>query len=161
MPELSKMSDRDFLLHAFRGNAAAVEYVLMIAQVVGVWDDLIDKDKAACDADINLAFWNLAVMIPRNPFFQAHMADLLPVTATGICNWLIANKYEEKLFESRGIEIAHAIRYSIADVAILAAALIGGPKWVEEVGPELRMRSQRSDFNEYVDSLTAKEGVKK
>lgn len=140
------------MLHAFKGNQSAVDYVLMIARVADVWDNLIDKDVPVSDKDINDAFWLLAVEIPRNPFFQAFANDLLPVTATGILNWMTANKLERKA-EHIAIEIAHVIRYSIADVVILTALLCGGREWAAEVGPELRLRSQRGDLNEYINSL--------
>lgn len=159
MTKNTVISDRDFLVHAFKGNQAAADYVLMVAQVADVWDNLIDKDVKPSDEAINQAFWNLAIMIPRNPFYRANSGDLLPVMATGISNWLVANQLEKRMPDSRSIEIAHVIRYSIADVALLVAALVGGRKWVEEVGAELRLRAQRSDFKEYVDSLTAKEGA--
>lgn len=159
MTKNTVISDRDFLVHAFKGNQAAADYVLMVAQVADVWDNLIDGDKPVSDQSINLAFWNLAVMIPRNPFYRAYINDLLPVTATGIANWMIANRYERNLADTHAVEIAHVLRYSIADVALMAATLIGGLAWVDEVGPELRLRAQRSDFKEYVDSLTAKEGA--
>ncbi len=146
------MNDREFMLHAFKGNQSAVDYVLAIARVADVWDNLIDKDVQVSDKDINEAFWLLAVEIPRNPFFQAFVNDLLPVTATGIMNWMTANRLEHRK-EHIAIEIAHVIRYSIADVVMLAALLCGGREWAEEVGPELRLRSQRSDLNEYINSL--------
>jgi hypothetical protein len=146
------MKDRDFMLHAFKGNQAAVDYVLMVARVADVWDNLIDRDAPVTDKDINDAFWLLAVEIPRNQFFQAFANDLLPVTATGILNWMTANGLERRA-EHIAIEIAHVIRYSIADVVMLAALLCGGREWAAEVGPELRLRSQRSDLNEYINSL--------
>ena len=125
-----------------------------MALVVGVWDDLIDKDTPPGDRAINNAFWALCVEIPKNPFYRAYMDDLIPVTATGIVNWLTANRLErENADNHRAIEIAHVIRYSIADVAMLAAVLCGGPEWAAEVGPELRLRAQRSDLNEYITSL--------
>lgn len=148
------MNDREFMLYAFKGNQAAVDYVLLVAQVVGVWDDLIDKDKAPGDKAINNAFWALCVEIPKNPFYRAYMDDLIPITATGIINWLTANRLErDDSLSHRAIEIAHVIRYSIADVAMISAAICGGREWAEEVGPELRLRSQRSDLNEYINSL--------
>ena len=140
------------MLHAFCGNQAAVDYVLMIARVADVWDSLIDRDVPVSDNDINEAFWLLAVEIPRNPFFQANVNELLPVTATGIANWLVANRLESR-DEHRAVEIAHVIRYSIADVALMAALLCGGREWIDEVGPELRLRSQRSDLKEYFNRL--------
>lgn len=148
------MKDREFMLHAFKGSQAAVDYVLMVARVADVWDNLIDKDVAVSEKDINDAFWILSIDIPRNLFYRAHIDDLLPVTAAGIINWMAANKIErDKTSSQRAIEIAHVIRYSIADVILLAALLCGGHEWAAKVGPELRLRSQRSDLNEYINSL--------
>ncbi len=146
------MSDVEFLNYAFKGNTAATDYVLAISKAADVFDNLIDKDTPVSDSDVINSLWLLAVEIPRNPFFQAFANDLLPVTATGIMNWMTANKLEQRA-EHIAIEIAHVIRYSIADVVILAALLCGGREWAAEVGPELRLRSQRSDFNEYINSL--------
>jgi len=150
----SAMDDRSYMLYAFKGNAAAVDYVLAVARVADVWDNLVDRDVQVSEKDINEAFWLLAVEIPRNPFFQSFANDLLPVTATGIINWMAANKMERsKEMNHRAIEIAHVIRYSIADVALMAAFLCGGREWAAEVGPELRLRSQKSDLNEYINSI--------
>ena len=150
----SAMDDRSYMLYAFKGNQAAVDYVLMVARAADVFDNLIDKDVPVSDKDITEALWLLAVEIPRNPFFQSFANDLLPVTATGIINWMAANKMERsKEMNHRAIEIAHVIRYSIADVALMAAFLCGGQEWAAEVGPELRLRSQKSDINDYINSI--------
>lgn len=148
------MDDRSYMLYAFKGNQAAVDYVLMVSRVADVWDDLVDKDKPVSDEAINDAFWKLAIELPANPFYLANMADLRPVMATGITNWMVANRMERsKEMNHRAIEIAHVIRYGIADVAIMAALLCGGQEWAAEVGPELRLRSQKSDLNEYINSI--------
>lgn len=142
------------MLYAFKGNQAAVDYVLMVAKVADVWDNLIDRDAPVSDEAINGAFWTLAIEIPGNPFYRAHIDDLRPVLATGITNWLIANKIErDETLPHRAIEIAHVIRYSIADAILMVALLVGGREWAAEVGTELRLRSQKSDLNEYINSL--------
>lgn len=146
-------SDRDYLLHVFKGNLDAVALVLAIARVADVWDNLIDADKPVTKKDVNDAFWTIASEIPRNPFYRAYMDDLLPVMETGILNWHVATEMERNMGNSRGLEIAHVIRYSIADVVLMVARICGGPEWAVQHGPELRLRSQRSDFKEYVDSL--------
>lgn len=151
------MTDREFMLHAFKGDAAAVEYVLMLARVADVWDNLIDKDVAVGDADINDAFWILSVEIPGNAFYRRHMDDLLPVTKAGITNWMIATSMERAPAGNLALEISHVIRYSIADLVVMAALLSGGREWAAEVGPELRLRSQRSDMAEYLKSLANKQ----
>ncbi len=150
----SAMDDRSYMLYAFKGNQAAVDFVLMVARVADVWDNLIDKDVPVSDQAINDAFWTLAIELPGNAFYRAWADDLRPVMATGIINWMTANKIERGTsMDHRAIEIAHVIRYGIADVAIMAALLCGGREWAAEVGPELRLRSQKSDLNEYINSI--------
>lgn len=158
-PDIGAMTDREFMFRAFKESQAAVDYVLMMARVADVWDNLIDKDAPVSDKDINEAFCLLAVEMPKNAFYRVHMDELLPVMETGILNWMTANILERENTEGRAIEISHVIRYSIADVAMLTAALCGGREWVEQVGPELRMRSQRSDLKEYINSLQVKREV--
>ena len=46
---MTAMDDKAFMLHAFKGNQAAVDYVLAIARVADVWDNLIDKDVPVTD----------------------------------------------------------------------------------------------------------------
>lgn len=150
----SAMSDVEFMNYAFKGNTAATDYILAISKAADVFDNLIDKDTPVSDSDVINSLWLLAVEIPRNAFFQAYANDLLPVTATGILNWLTANRMErDDSLPHRAIEIAHVIRYSVADVVLMVALLCGGREWAAEVGPELRLRSQRSDLNEYINSL--------
>ena len=148
------MNDTAFMLHAFKGNQSAVDFVLMLARVADCWDNLIDRDVPVTDEAINNAFWILAVEFPGNAFYRAHIDDLRPVMATGIVNWMTANSMEcDDSLPHRAIEIAHVIRYSVADVVMMVALLCGGREWAAEVGPELRLRSQRSDLNEYINSL--------
>lgn len=150
----AKMSDVEFMNYAFKGNTAATDYILAVAKAADVFDNLIDKDTPVSDSDVIKSLWLLAVEIPRNPFFQSFANDLLPVTATGILNWMAANRIERSTApDHRAIEIAHVIRYGIADVALMAALLCGGQEWAAEVGPELRLRSQKSDLSEYINSL--------
>ncbi len=152
------MTDQEFMLMAFKGNRSAVDFVLMIARVADVWDNLIDKDNPVSDEAINSAFWLLAVEMPGNAFYREYIDDLRPVMATGILNWMAATRMErDETLPHRAIEIAHVIRYSIADVVMMVALLCGGPEWAAQVGPELRMRSQRSDLNEYINSLKGSE----
>lgn len=147
------MTDREFMLYAFKGDAAAVDYILLLARVADVWDNLIDKDVPVSPLDINDAFWILSIEIPSNAFYRRHMDELLPVTKSGIANWMIATEIEKSPTTNLALEIAHVIRYSIADLVVMAALLSGGREWAASVGPELRVRSQRSDMAEYLGSL--------
>jgi hypothetical protein len=45
------------------------------------------------------------------------------------------------------------IRYSIADIALYLASAIGGPEWAAEVGPELRLRSQKDKLENFMKEM--------
>jgi hypothetical protein len=44
-------------------------------------------------------------------------------------------------------------RYSIADVSLYLATAIGGPEWAAEVGPELRLRSQKDKLENFLKEM--------
>ena len=142
------MTDIEYLTYAYKGNTDATRLALTIVEIADVWDNLIDKDKEVSDSKINQAFWLACIELHQNPFFRQFSADLLPIMANGITNWHIANKLQ-RMKDDRAIEIAHVLRYSIADAVVHIALLIGGPDWVVEVGPELRLRSQKDTLKNF------------
>lgn len=142
--------DSDFMLAAFKGNASAVEFVQLLSFIADEWDNHEDRD---APADMNAALYTALVKMPRNAFYRSHMDDLIPLMATGIFNWWTANKIERTTHDENLLHIAHVTRYNIGDVVIFIAGMLGGKAWLEEVGPELRARIQRSDFSEYLHSL--------
>lgn len=146
------MNDHQFLLHAFKGNAAAADFVMLLVDIAHTWDDLIDKDKEIDSKAINRAFLNALITIPQNDFYRANCLDLLPVMTVGIHNWLIANNYEREQDKELHV-IGHVLRYSVADVATYIAVLMGGHEWAESVAPELRRRSQRDTLENYLSEI--------
>lgn len=151
------MIDRSILLHAFKGDEAAVRLALDVAYLSNVWDDLIDRDKEATNADINTAFAVALVSIPRNPFYQRWMHELVPVMGVGIGNYLIANQLERGGREDR--VLAHVLRYSAADLYTHMATLIGGMEWCELVGPALRRAAHGETLDQYLGELEKKHAV--
>lgn len=147
--------DREYMLYAYQGNADAVALVLNIAEVSHSWDDLHDKDKPVSNSQINRAFTLSLLEIPKNPFYQKHCLDLLPVMTTGALNWLTANQYETQE-DKEAHALAHVLRYGIADVALFIAYLIGGLEWAEQVAPELRRRSQKDTLENYLNEVGRK-----
>ena len=143
-----------FMRVAFSGNEDAVRFVLDICKIADVWDNLIDKDATMSDADIHAAFWAALISLPTNPFYRANQDQLLPLFVAGITNWKAATAIERSS-ESTGdaLEIAHVIRYGIADVVLMTAVLTSGVEIAEKYAVELRMRSQRSNFAEYMTSI--------
>lgn len=151
---LDAMNDRDFLLHAFKGDAAAIAFVRAIHDVAHAWDDLIDGDKPV---NIGHTLFTAMIEIPGNPFFQRNAEALLPVMAASCFNYQIANEFERGDKERR--IMAHVIRYSVADVLIHVAFLIGGWEWVAKVGADIRARSQKDTLDHYLQELEAKHGT--
>lgn len=143
------MNDHDFLTKAFRGNADAVNLTLLFSRVSHVWDDLVDLDKVVEERTINQTFYAMLIEMPSNPFFQQHMKLLLPIMAIGAMNYEIANTYEKSGNVER-LNLAHVLRYSVADVATAIALIIGGPDWVRMIGPELRQHCQPDTLSNYL-----------
>lgn len=147
--------DREHLLHAYKGDAAAVDLVLAIAEISHTWDDLIDRDKPVDDARINRAFTLALLELPRNPFYLQHRDELLPVMTTGALNYLTANEYE-KQDDAEAHALAHVLRYGIADLVLFVAYLIGGQEWAQSVAPELRKLSQKDSLENYLSEIRRK-----
>lgn len=149
------MSDREYLLSVYQGNNDAVDLVLAIAEVSHAWDDMIDRDKSLDDARINRAFTLALLEIPKNPFYQKHCLELLPVMTAGALNWFTANKYEAQ-DDKEAHALAHVLRYGIADVALFVAYLIGGLDWAEQMAPDLRRRCQKDTLDNYLNEVGRK-----
>ena len=149
------MNDADFLRYAFRDNQAAIDFVRLIHDIAHLWDDLIDGDKDVSPAQINRAFFDALVGIPSNPFFRSCSDALLPVMAASCFNYQIANELQTT-GDGESLAIAHVLRYSVADVLVHVAFLLGGHEWVTQVGPEIRRRAQRDTFENFLNEMRGK-----
>ena len=98
----------------FDGNQDALDLFRAFVEVAHVWDDLIDADKEIDKDKINLVFYLCLYTIPKNPVYRAFQSELLPIIQNGIVGYLVANEYE-KSGDWHGIELAHTLRYAIAD----------------------------------------------
>jgi hypothetical protein len=145
------MNDIEFLTFAMRGDMDAVGLVMSVVKIADVWDNLIDADKPVSKDDINQAFWLACVDIPRNPAYRKYQLDITAVFSMGIMNWHVANKLQDG--DDHAKQIAHVTRYSIADVSLYLATAIGGPDWAAEVGPELRLRSQKDRLENFLKEM--------
>lgn len=142
-------NDQKELLRAFKGNQAAVDLALMIARVSHIWDDLIDQDKPVSEADVHDAFWITMFGIPDNVFYQAFGHLLRPAMMAASLDWAAANTLEKRQ-DLHGLQIAHVARYSIANVIILMATIIGGREWGFAVAGDLRLLCQKNLLSDYL-----------
>lgn len=145
------MNDIEFLSYAMQGDTDAVGLIMSVVKIADVWDNLIDGDKPVSKEEINEAFWLACVDLPRNPVFRKYQLDITTVFSTGIINWMVANRLQSG--DDHAKQIAHVTRYSISDVSLYLATAIGGPIWAAEVGPELRLRSQKDRLENFMKEM--------
>lgn len=126
----------NFVPELFGGNMHAAAFVDDLCYVAHLWDDLIDKDKTRSDDDINKAFILVFINIPSNPFYRENFDVLHPVLFSGILGYLTANKLEATS-DAHALEIAHGLRYSIANVISLAVSLTNAPDAAMEILPNM------------------------
>lgn len=109
----------------FGGNEPAYELALLFIRVANTWDDLIDRDCAVGDEEINQVFTDLLVMLPRNPFYRQYEAHLQPLVVSSIISYRLANRWERERDE-HGLEIGHVLRYAPAQIVAMIVWLCRG-----------------------------------
>ena len=115
--------------------------------------DLIDRDKALTDDEINSVFWDLLVVLPTDPFYVRNIALLNSTLVNAIINWHIANKLERE-GDEKDKSVAFVLRGAYIDILSAAAVSVGGMQWVQEVGPAIRRWAHEETFVEYMVNLS-------
>jgi hypothetical protein len=142
-------------LKASCGNQAAADYLLSLIEALHLWDDFIDKDKPITDRRIHEVFTKMLVEMPRNPFYQAHAANLAPVLVIAIQNWHAANAVERLEFEGMPLEAAFVLRSTYVDLITMVATICGGYAHGREVALQVRALAHREGFQIYQTNLAA------
>lgn len=141
---------------AVQEHRDALAFLRDMAQVMHVFDDLVDRDRHVCDGEIVDALWKALVTIPGNVFYRDHEHLLRPVVINAIINWRIATHVErqERVSETM-LQAAFIIRSTYIDMVTTAALIIGGPEWAVHVGPGLRAWAHSEGFDNYLNNLAA------
>lgn len=135
----------EVLMHALKGNEAAVRFCIDITFIAHVWDDLVDRDKERTSDEISNAFKSALVDIPSNPFYLANINDLRPLMMNVILQWQDANKLEVN-GNTHDKHMAFMLRASFIQLFVYCAFLCGGGGWAETIGPEIRRIYQEDLF---------------
>lgn len=143
----------DLLPGFMKGNAAAIDCLMTIHRIVETWDDIIDKDQPLTPEDINGAFYQALVTLPRNPFYRDHFAELNPVFESAILDWFLANKLEAK-GDTESLRGSFMLRCGVLSLTVISARIIGGVEWANKVNQELR--SAGEGWDDYVASFGVK-----
>ena len=146
---------RQLALEASVGNHAAAAWLYQVVEALHLWDDLIDKDRELADDHIDHVFRLMLVEMPRNPFFQAHAANLVPVLVMAIQNWKVANSVERGQESDVSLECAFVIRSSYVDLVTMVATICGGDTHGVEVAKRVRALAHKEGFAKYVTNLQA------
>lgn len=139
-------------LEWFGGNQDALNMYRMFIDMIHVWDDLIDKDKEVTEDDINRAFMIALAYLPSNPFFRRIQSDVIPMCVTMIHAYQTAN-YFEKNKDTRGVEIAHGLRYAAGHIIAYAVIVCVGNEKAKEILPELWKDIVNERFDDYKNEV--------
>ena len=142
------MNDKIGKLEWFGGNQDALDMYRLFAFLAHTWDDLVDKDKAVSEADINAAFLTALVFLPANPFYKSIQDAILPMWVAVVSGYETANIFERNK-DIHGIEIGHTLRYAAGNIIAYAVHVCVGRDKAKEIMPEVWKDIACERFDEY------------
>lgn len=144
--------ERDILLLGWmQGDHHARAFILQIAEIAEVWDDLVDGDPVP-QYRLNGAFITAIFDLSGNPFFRKHSDYLRPILLAGINAWLDSTKME-KATDSWSRTWAYALRDWYMELVPACAFLVGGFDHMTVVSMAARAFFQKESLQEYLDGL--------
>lgn len=145
--------------YSLKGHQPAIDYFMLVRDVLHFWDDLIDRDRPLRDTDINAAMFKVLVLLPQNSFYAEFKDSLTPVLVNAIANWQAANQFERG-DDPDQLELAFVIRSDYANILIHCAYLVGGYFWMNEVTPLIRSLWTSENFQAYRENLMAEKAAR-
>jgi hypothetical protein len=139
---------------ACKGDANAALLILQMFDILHLWDDLIDKDKAPTDEAVHACFWNALVAIPSNPFYQSHLIALQTFLRLAIANWKVATDYERAPTQSTDLHVAFVLRSTYIDLVTVIAGICGGPEHAVRISSHIHRLCHNEGFDTFVAALT-------
>lgn len=135
-------------LELLGGNVDALRFVLDIARLAHVYDDLIDQDTPVGEQRVHDLMWTLLVTLPTNPFYRTHQETLRPILVSGVLNWKAATDMEQHGSREE-LRIAHALRYAIADVFLMCMVITMGREYAMKNARRARLLGQNDTWAHY------------
>lgn len=136
------------LIDLMAGNMDAVKLVQDMVFLSHAYDDLVDGDKPVPVNHVHALMWKTMHALPLNPFYRQYEAMFRGVIIAATLNWRVANEIE-KDGSVEELRLAHVLRFSIADVAMLAMALAGGQDHAAKNARRCRLLSQFDTWGHY------------
>jgi hypothetical protein len=136
-----------------KGNVNAALFIFAITSSLHLWDDLIDRDHAITDEEINQGFWNMLVAIPSNSFYLANLSTLQAILQLAIENWKAATEYERDPKAPTDLHAAFIIRSTYIDLVTTVARLCGGHLHACKIAKEAHRICHQEGFEGFLDEL--------
>lgn len=150
--EIILASLRTQLFPLLKKDLAATDFCIDLMKVYQVWDDLIDKDTAYTDDDVNKVFHILLFTMPTNPFYNRYQAELRPLIMSSVLKWFDSNVMEEQA-EGEDLHMAYMLRADIYSIYCHVAFLLGGLDYAKEVGVSIR-RIYGEKMSEFIKEVS-------
>lgn len=142
-------AERDALLLAWlNGSHDARAFILQMAEVAEVWDDLVDGDEVPRDR-LHGAFVTALFDIPANPFFIRHVDYLRPLMLAGMNAWLDSTELERR-DDKWAKTWAYALRDYYMELVPACAFLTGGYARMRMVSIEAREFFQAETLEQFL-----------
>ena len=116
--------------HIYKGDEYAVSFSIKLLELIHLWDDLVDKDKAIADADINAAFVFSLTELGSCPLWDIQMAGHM---RNVYVRWQVANRIEATSQDENEVSKAWMLRAGCYDLFVMLAAKLHGLAWAEEI----------------------------
>lgn len=136
---------RKNLEQVFKLSPGAVDWLVLVYDVIQVFDDVADGDKVERQ-HLDAAIWNCLVGLHQNPFFQSHSSTLTPLLATMILKWQASDQEER---EGNADAMCFAWRAGYYDLILGAIMIEHGPSYAQQSAP-LVMRLYGEKYEEYL-----------
>lgn len=126
----------NLLTRLLKGNADAVALCMLVFEWANDYDHLVDGDVPEGHREdvLHRAMWRIATILPQNPFFAAHQAELAVSLANGISTWRISTSLQ-RMRPVNAHRLAHILRWVPTEFFLHCARIVAGEDWVQQEGP--------------------------
>lgn len=126
---------RAILLGWTLGDASAADFLLEIAELARLADDVVDKDTRRQERV--MALLNRCLMLlPNNAFFRRHAELLAPAMNEALVGWRLGDEWR-KSDDPKRRTFGYVYRESTDRIAVAVAFIIGGHEHSARVAREL------------------------
>ncbi len=109
-------------LQWFGGDVDALDLYERLVYVAHAWDDLIDQDKPV---NVNALMANLLLYLPGNRCYRRFESEIRALMLSSMVGYQAANRMERS-GDDHKLELAHYLRYAVANVAMFLIGALNG-----------------------------------